>query len=132
MNGGGILQRIRTVGLLLALFALTFKSMLPPGFMLDTSGSHIVMTMCGGGEAVLDITTGDISHDKGHTPAPSDVGEHCPFALMGAPTLAEPTSVAQAPVYAPAIQVAAVVEEAIGVHDATGPPLPARGPPITA
>ena len=132
MNGGGILQRIRTVGLLLALFALTFKAMLPPGFMLDTSGSHVVMTMCGGVEAVLDVTTGEIRHSKGDAPTQSDTGTHCPFALMGAPTLVEPTASAQAPIYAPAIQAAAIVDEAIGVHDATGPPLPARGPPITA
>lgn len=132
MNGGGILRRIRTGGLLLALFALTFKAMLPPGFMLETSGSHVVMTICGGAEAVLDIASGAIDRGNGDAPVQSDAGAHCPFALMGAPALAEPASSAQAPNYAPAIQAAAVVDEAIGVHDATGPPLPARGPPITA
>ncbi|MBX3428388.1 MAG: hypothetical protein KF779_02275 [Hyphomonadaceae bacterium] len=132
MNGGGILQRIRAVGLLLALFALTFRAMLPPGFMLDTSGSQIVMTMCGGGEAVLDIATGEVNHGTDHSPVRPDVSQHCPFALMGAPTLVEPTSTAQPPIYAPPIRTGAVVAEATGVHDATGPPLPARGPPLTA
>jgi hypothetical protein len=131
MNGGGILQRLRTAGLTLALFALTFKALLPPGFMLDTSGDRVAITLCNGGAAFFDAKTGEISHERDGQPS-DETSQHCPFALVSAPTLSDTTMIAApAPRFA-FIVSAAPVRQAIGVHEATGPPLPARGPPLHA
>lgn len=131
MNGGGILQRLRTAGLTLALFALTFKALLPPGFMLDTSGDRVAITLCNGDAAFFDTATGEISHERDSAPA-DNTSQHCPFAVVGAPTLTDAVGVA-APASRPAIATdAAPARQAVGVRDATGPPLPARGPPLHA
>ncbi|WP_135212889.1 DUF2946 family protein [Vitreimonas flagellata] len=131
MNGGGILRRLRTAGLTLALFALTFKALLPPGFMLDTSGERIAIALCNGGAAFFDTTTGEISHERDGAPS-DNTSQHCPFAFVGAPTLTDTVgAVAPASRFAIATN-AAPARQAIGVHDATGPPLPARGPPLHA
>lgn len=131
MNGGGILQRLRTAGLTLALFALTFKALLPPGFMLDTSGDRVAITLCNGGAAFFDAATGEISHERDGTPN-DETSQHCPFALVSAPTLSDTTAVATpAPRFA-IVANAAPARQAIGERDATGPPLPARGPPLHA
>jgi hypothetical protein len=131
MNGGGILQRLRTAGLTLALFALTFKALLPPGFMLDTSGDRVAITLCNGGAAFFDAATGEISHERDGAPSDNN-SQHCPFAVVGAPTLTDAVGVV-APASRFAIATnAAPVRQAIGVRDATGPPLPARGPPFHA
>ena len=130
MNRGSILQRIRTGGLLLALFALTFKAMLPPGFMLETGGDRIAITLCSGGEVSFDPATGEIEHEGGSAPADNAASQHCPFAFTSAQVLVAPAFEPQAPTPI-FIADAAPVRQAIGEHDATGPPLPARGPPIT-
>ncbi|MBX3511762.1 MAG: hypothetical protein KF700_11220 [Hyphomonadaceae bacterium] len=130
MERGGILRRIRTAGLLLALFALTFKAMLPPGFMLDTSGDRLAITLCGGADVYIDASSGALSHKGGD--APADQGsQHCPFAFASAHLLEPPTVGIQAPGVAPSIQAAGVLVAAV-VDRAAGPPLPARGPPLQA
>ncbi|UPT62654.1 MAG: hypothetical protein M0D54_20300 [Hyphomonadaceae bacterium JAD_PAG50586_4] len=127
MNRGGILQRLRTAGLTLALFALTFKALLPPGFMLDMSGDRVAITLCNGGAAFFDTATGEFSHERDGRPADA-TSQHCPFALVTAPTLSDTTAMAApAPRFAFVVS-AAPARQAIGVHEATGPPLPARGP----
>jgi hypothetical protein len=129
MERGGILQRMRTAGLLLALFALSFKALLPPGFMLDTGGARIAITLCSGAAAIYDIKTGDIQHPGDPEPVDNSSGQHCGFALATAPALAE-TTAEPAPAFAYAIDAAsAPLRALLGQHDATGPPLPARGPP---
>lgn len=132
MSRGGIFQRMRSAGLLLALFALAFKAMLPPGFMLDASAGRIAIVLCGDGEALFDLRTGQISHPGDQAPASDDSsGQNCPFALVSAPALAAPTFAEDA--LAPAFVIAAApVREAAGVRYAIGPPLPARGPPAVA
>lgn len=130
MNRGGILQRMRTGGLLLALFALTFKAMLPPGFMLDAGGGRVAITLCSGAEMYLDRATGEISHDGDTAPA-DDSSQHCPFAFATASALAPPVLLPEPP--RPALHTgAAPVRRVIGQHAPTGPPLPARGPPLSA
>lgn len=115
---------MRAAGILLALFALVFKAMLPPGFMLETGAGGVEITLCNGGSALLDLS-GD--------GAPSgDVSQHCPFAFAATPALnAPPAATLIAPVFA-SLTISAPVRAAIGVHEHTGPPLPARGPPIQA
>ncbi|ANP45739.1 hypothetical protein ATE48_07310 [Candidatus Viadribacter manganicus] len=114
------------MGLLLALFALTFKASLPPGFMLDASaGSQVAIVLCDGASAVLNL-------DHGSTPARDSTDQHCPFALGSAPALAEVQPYISAPATFASVDAASPIEAAVGVHQATGPPLPARGPPIQA
>lgn len=127
MSRVGFLQRIFSAGLTLALFALTFKALLPPGFMLAAQGDRIAITLCNGGEAFFDARTGDISHDE-QAPATDDTSQHCPFAGATAPALIEIAVGPALPIFA-SIETAAPVRAAIGVVYATGPPLPARGPP---
>lgn len=128
MDQGGILQRMRTAGLLLALFALVFKAMLPPGYMLSTDANQsIVMTLCGGGEAVLDLAgSSDQKPDHG------SAGVECPFAIMSAPALAAPELAPTAPVLAHAIPADTPVHAFAAFKTPAGPPLPARGPPLYA
>jgi hypothetical protein len=134
MDRGGFLQRLRAAGLVLALCALTFKAMLPPGFMLDVGAARIAITLCGdgaGGEVYFDPTTGKISHDDGSAPSGDGASEHCPFAFASSAALIAPVSESAPP--RPALRVdAAPAREAAGEHDATGPPLPPRGPPLIA
>ena len=129
MARGGFLQRIYTAGLTLALFALTFKALLPPGFMLASHGDTIAITLCNGGEAFFDARTGAISHDE--SPAADDTSQHCPFAAVTAPTLIEVAATPAIPAFA-FIEANAPKPSSVGVWDSTGPPLPARGPPLQA
>lgn len=131
MKRGGILQRMRTAGLLLALFALTFKAMLPPGFMLQTGADRIAITLCGGEAMLFDPSTGRISHDSDQAPADDRSSPHCPFALASAPALVETATAEPRPTFA-IVTASAPVRAAIGEEHATGPPLPARGPPTKA
>ncbi|HVK79820.1 MAG TPA: hypothetical protein VM915_04345 [Verrucomicrobiae bacterium] len=129
MARGGFLQRIYTAGLTLALFALTFKALLPPGYMIDARADRVAITLCNGGEAFFNARTGDISHD--HAPATDDTSQHCPFAAIAAPTLVESSTAPDAPAFH-AIETAAPMPSSVGVWGSTGPPLPARGPPLYA
>ncbi|HEX8900749.1 DUF2946 family protein [Vitreimonas sp.] len=129
MARGGFLQRIYTAGLTLALFALTFKALLPPGFMLAAQGDTIAITLCNGGEAFFDARTGAISHDE--APASDDTSQHCPFAAVAAPTLVEVATAPAVPTFA-FVEVGAPKPSSVGVWESTGPPLPARGPPLQA
>lgn len=133
MDWGHLLQRLRAAGLVLALSALTFKAMLPPGFMLDADSGRVAIVLCGdgaGAQVYFDPATGKLSHDDGS--APENVSEHCPFAFAAAAALASPPFTTLPPQRFALVLDAAPAREAIGEHDATGPPLPARGPPHIA
>lgn len=121
----GFLSRLRAAGLCLALCALVFKAMLPPGFMLDTGGDRIAITLCNGAAATLDL--GD--HDGKPV---GDTSQHCPFAFAATPALDAPPVIALAAPTFVLVRATAPVRAAIGEHDHTGPPLPARSPPLQA
>lgn len=127
MTRGGFLRRIYTAGLTLALFALTFKALLPPGFMLASQGGDIAITLCDGGEAFFDTRTGDIRHQD-DAPASDNTSEHCPFAAAAAPNLLEVAASPSIPSVS-FVEAASPVRAVVGEHEPTGPPLPARGPP---
>lgn len=117
---------MQTAGLLLALFALTFKAFLPPGFMVAAHENRIEIVHCNGAPSALVL--GD--HDE--KPA-DDSSRHCPFAQASAPLLSAPVAIAFAPSERPSIELGApALRLTHGVSDARGPPLPARGPPIQA
>lgn len=131
MNSGGILQRMRGAGLLLALYALVFKAMLPPGFMLEAQQGEVAIVLCNGSNALFDPLTGAITPDGDHAPEGDSTSQHCPFAMANAPILDAPPAVS-APKHSAAVQSDAPALEAIHPPEATGPPLPARGPPFQA
>lgn len=119
---------MRTAGLSLALFALVFKAMLPPGYMLSAdAGDRIVVTLCGGGEAVLDLS-GPSDRGPGHDKASVD----CPFAFTSAPVLSPPEQIAMPPVQLAGAPETRLQRSARLARNASGPPLPARGPPLHA
>jgi hypothetical protein len=126
MERVGILRRMQTVGLLLALFALTFKAFLPPGFMVTAHADRIAIVHCNGAESVLVL-----GHDQ---EAPADnSSRHCPFAQASAPLLPTPVAFTYAPVTYPSVELGErIVERPHDISLARGPPLPARGPPIQA
>jgi hypothetical protein len=125
MGRRSLSERLRTAGLLLALFALTFKAMLPPGYMLSTDADNrVVVSLCMGGEMLLDLG-GD-----GQSPSQDASSAHCPFAFTAAPVVVPPVAAEIAPTFAMLLAEAAPIEGERGDHDATGPPLPARGPPL--
>lgn len=126
MKWGHLLPRVRAAGLLLALFALTLKALVPAGFMLSAgAGEQLVVTVCGGGEALVDLG-GDDHGDDGQ----DNSSAHCPFAMAAAPVL---PAMAAALIAPRAITIdAAPPREIAAALNATGPPLPARGPPLTA
>jgi hypothetical protein len=129
MKRGGILQRMRTAGLLLALFALVFKAMLPPGFMLSAGADHrIAVEMCGGGTTVLDL--GFSGSDRGKHDN-QGASYHCPFALAGAPIVSAPDIVTPIP-HHQFVDAARTPPEFAFARTSSGPPLPARGPPLHA
>ncbi len=131
MNRGGILRRMRATGLLLALYAIVFKAMLPPGFMLAAQENGVAIVLCNGASAVFDPVSGAIAPNNDHDPDGADTSQHCPFAFASAPLLQAPADIAPTPPHA-LVHLAAPIREAIGPRQATGPPLPARGPPIQA
>lgn len=126
MMRSGILQHMRAAGLVLALFALAFKAMLPPGFMLSAGDSGaVVVQLCGGGEALLD------PDGTGHDPQKPSALE-CPFAFTSASLLTAPALTPPSPSLISINRAAAPIRyHALTVADA-GPPLPARGPPAYA
>lgn len=117
---------MQTAGLLLALFALTFKAFLPSGFMVAAHEDRIEIVHCNGAPSVLVL--------GGHDEKPADdSSRHCPFAQASAPLLSAPVAITFAPSERPAIDLdAPTLHLALDVSGARGPPLPARGPPIQA
>jgi hypothetical protein len=120
----GILSRLRAASLVLALAALVLKALLPPGFMLDMGGERVAITLCNGGAATLDL--------GGHDAPTKDTSQHCPFAVAATSALDAPTAIElPTPAFASLIVVPSPRALALAL-DATGPPLPARGPPLQA
>lgn len=117
----GFLHHMRAAGLVLALAALVFKAMLPPGFMLDLGGDRPALTLCSG-----------VTLDPGHDAPKGDASQHCPFALANAPALEAPPVPALAPAHVATISITTSPRALALAVDATGPPLPARGPPLQA
>jgi hypothetical protein len=118
----------RSVGLMLAVFAVSMKVLVPSGFMVAPSASGdlpFALVICTGQGAMTIKAPGD------HTPAPAKTSHDvCPFAgnAVGAPA---PSLVAAADVEFVAYRLP-VSPSQVAVTPGRGlsaPPLPARGPP---
>ncbi len=131
MGWGFLLQRLKTAGLLLALFALTFKALLPPGYMLTPEQNRIAVTLCtiNGAFDMVMPSNGGAPDEHG--------GEHddrgaapCVFAAVGAinvpspaPAPAGPAVVAAAPDWPPVLTRPS--------YDLAAPPPWPTGPPLS-
>jgi hypothetical protein len=111
MGRSGFLERLRTAGLLLALFALTFKALLPPGYMLaPVHGGPVTVTLCtlnGLVDAAVTLPGG--AHDEQPSGHQEREMAPCVFAAVGAldvpiasPAARTPLVVAQAFEWPPA------------------------------
>jgi len=133
MGRSDFLQCVRTAGLLLALFALTFKALLPPGYMLaPAQDGALTVTLCslsGPVEITVDPATGAPPRER---PAQPDhaLAAPCAFAVAAplgvsveAPSLASPSASVAVDVEAPPLEVAALASMAAPPPWATGPPL---------
>jgi hypothetical protein len=120
----------------LALAAITFKAFLPPGFMLGEEAGRLSIVLCsvdGAVELTFDPATGQ--YGDPHAPAAphsDSTGQHCPFAVSGAAIVTPVLAQIIAPADAMAIDTAATPLAERPQAAPTGPPLPARGPPLHA
>lgn len=130
----GIWARWRAAALLLALVAVVFRAAVPAGYMLasDAPGEIAVMLCADRGAemGVLDLATGEV-RERGHQGDNTQASDHCPFAVaaMAAPPPQGPA------LAAPRFDAIASLRTARAERPAvthTGPPLPARGPPLHA
>lgn len=128
MTGGGILQRIRQAGLLLALLALVLKASAAPGYMLDGSSGRLIATLCSGQASGIVIDLGGKSGDK-HDRSTDDAAP-CAFAVA-----AHAASPPLALTIAPRVETGWISISAGEVRAATielaAPPPWARGPPLS-
>jgi hypothetical protein len=139
-QGHGILRTIRAGGLVLALVAFALKAILPAGYMLDARAG-LAIEICGSDGAWYDAAAGEIVYGAKPAHEPSDnsgsgqdsegLDQHCPYALMGAPALFEPSALLVAPRFAFVVAPSARVD-VVSAAGVSGPPLPARGPPNLA
>ncbi|MES1202173.1 MAG: DUF2946 family protein [Pseudomonadota bacterium] len=116
----------RTWFVALAFIAIGARALVPPGYMPAANAEgQLVVTLCGGGQAILDL--GAPKHDGDH----QDGKLHAPCTYAAAPALAEAprqTALAapraranQPPAFSPIVRVGAGL---------AAPPPPSRGPPL--
>jgi len=129
MGRGLFSERLKTAGLLLALFALTFKALLAPGYMLAPVQDRVVVALCSiDGAMVIPLPGGaPDQHQDEHRK--QNGGAPCVFAAIG---------VFDAPSPAPAPRVAVVVTAAFdwplfesAAYQLAAPPPWPTGPPLS-
>ena len=140
-RGIGLSMRLRRAGVWLAALALVLKVAVPAGFMLGPdSHNQIAITLCSGhgsAQAVLDLTTGQIIEHGLEDKTPrtdNDKSKHsqvCPFAA-GAGVVATPSVISLAAPFAIYVRADSRPIRLRPQLTPTGPPLPARGPPLSA
>ena len=130
MGRGLLSERLKTAGLLLALFALTFKALLAPGYMLAPVQDRVVVALCGiDGAMALPLPGGAPDQHQGEHKEQNG-GAPCVFAAIGA---------IDAPLPAPAPQAPVVVAAAFdwppsfesATYDLAAPPPWPTGPPLS-
>ena len=140
MRGISLFHGLRRAGLWLALIALAIKVAVPAGFMVGTDAhNQLAITLCSGhgsAEATLDLTTGQIIEHglEDKTPKIDDKSKHsqiCPFASAAGMATAPSLASLAAP-FTVALDVDTRPLWLRPQLSPTGPPLPARGPPLFA
>jgi hypothetical protein len=128
-----ILFSRRDLALAFLVFALAMKLIMPSGFMFNTVGKQLTVTLCSGvsGQSTtITIPTGPDHQDHGDEQAAQK--DICPYGALGHATLggADPVLLAEAIAFLIALGFAAVALPALRRRAYVQPPL--RGPPLTA
>jgi hypothetical protein len=130
MGRGLLSERLKTAGLLLALFALTFKALLAPGYMLAPVQDRVVVAICSIDGAVAMPLPGGAPDQHQGDHKEHNGGSPCVFASVGAIDAPQPAPAPRAPV-----AVTAAIDwppsfERTADDLAAPPPWP-RGPPLS-
>ncbi len=115
----------RAAGLWLALLAFALKGLVPMGYMLSADAGAPMVVLCTAQGAVT------VALDDEGAPPPVAKDQSCAFA-MAAPAALAPTPISFAAPLSAAIEAPATPSAEAMHADHTGPPLPARGPPLHA
>jgi len=116
----------RRVFLALAVLALAFQVLVPPGFMVSDGPSHAIVICTGHGSVTASLD------DHGRpAKSPKDNSDHaCPFAGHGGtPLLLSPQSVERAIVVPPLDGAVGPVADLAPGRGLAAPPPPSQGPP---
>lgn len=124
MGRGDLLARWKTAGLTLALFALVFQALLPPGYMLAPTGDGIAITLCSGRAVSVDL-----SGDK-HAPAQQSDAP-CAFAVMAHASAPTPALVVAAPRNEAFVAFVPSQRSGVASLAIAAPPPWATGPPLS-
>lgn len=123
----------RDLFVVLAILALAFKLLFPPGFMPGSSLAQPIM-LCSGQGPMPAMAMPGMAHDGGHRPGdmPHGNGDHpCPFAGLGATPLAPHLAATD---LGPALtEIAPPVARLAGAAPGRGmaaPPPPSHAPPV--
>jgi hypothetical protein len=127
MRRGALSYRLRTAGLLLALFALTFKAFLPPGYMLAPVGAQLVVTLCSVDGPVDVAIGGPAQHAPDDGQAKHDAP--CVFAMAAALSTPEPAPLVPVPRVANFARNDASGDVGVALLALAAPPPWATGPP---
>src|SRR5262245_39993423 len=84
MGRGLLSERLKTAGLLLALFALTFKALLAPGYMLTPVQDRVVVAICSIDGAMAMPLPGSAPDQHQGDHKEQNGGAPCVFATIGA------------------------------------------------
>lgn len=128
-----ILFSRRDLALAFLVFALAMKLIVPSGFMLNTVGKQLTVTLCSGvsGQSTT-ITIPTAPDHQGHGDKQAAQKDACPYGALGHATLGgtDPVLLAEAIAFLIALGFAAVALPALRRRTYLQPPL--RGPPLTA
>lgn len=119
------------IALCALLFALTFRALLPTGYMLETQGDGVELVLCGsGGLQTVVVDADGRPADDPHRPKDHKAPPVCVFAGVAAiapDETPEPGRVLRRWALAPSPLPPIVVRDS---RNPRGPPPPLRGPPV--
>ncbi|MCK9512332.1 MAG: DUF2946 domain-containing protein [Pigmentiphaga sp.] len=112
--------------LCLAVAAMLFKALIPPGYMPDAQAARagkLLLSLCLPGGQAISMPLALEAADGAHTPDEASTQQECPFVLAAAPAMLPELA-------APAMHAPALGAEEPRPLYRTLPPLPALGPPL--
>lgn len=119
------------IALCALLFALTFRALLPTGYMLEAQGGGVELVLCGAkGLQTVVIPADGRPVDKPDHSEDGKVAPVCAFVGLAAvaPDTANPVAPSRSPWIARPIAIPATLHR--DQRNSRGPPPPLRGPPV--
>ena len=112
------------------LFALTFRALVPTGFMLDNRTDGVELVLCGSDGLQTVVVGADGRPGKSEHPEDRKAEAVCPFVGITAitPDHAGPVAPSRTPWFVRPATIPAVAQR--DVRNPRGPPPPLRGPPF--